>query len=76
MKNVLIDIRDENEIIRRTFSNLDMVSVEDMLNEIENLLFEKDRLEEKIKDMEQDKEDNFKRVSISEQVGINDNDFI
>ena len=67
MKKILVDIREENESIRDYFKNKDLVSVNDLLNAIDDLIYERDNLEDKIKDMEQDIEDNYKPISKSEQ---------
>lgn len=52
---------------------IDSGTVESM---IEDLITEIDRLEEKIEDMEQDIQDNYKRVPVAEQVGIRNSDFL
>lgn len=43
---------------------------------IEDLISEIDKLEEKYTDLEQDLEDNYRFIPVSEQVGISDKDFI
>ena len=68
MKELKIDIRNENEYIRNRFKGVDLISLEDLLNEFENLIFEVERLEERIEDLEQDIEDNYRRIPISEQI--------
>lgn len=52
------------------------ISVESLLDMIFDLLNEVHIKEELLEDMEQDIQDNYKRISISEQVGISDKDFI
>ena len=47
-----------------------------MLCIIEDLMYEIDRLQEEIEDMEQDIHDNYKPIPIAEQVGISDGDFL
>lgn len=42
----------------------------------EDLISEIDRLEEKYSDLEKDVEDNYKPISVAEQYGISDRDFI
>lgn len=42
----------------------------------EDLISEIDRLEEKYSDLEQDLEDNYRPIPVSEQVGISDKNFI
>lgn len=67
MEKILVDIREESEQIKRIFENKDLISIEDLLSKIEELDDDKGYLEDKIKDMEQDIEDNYKPISKSEQ---------
>ena len=49
----------------------------DAINDIiEDLLLEIDRLQEKYEDLEQDIEENYKPIPVSEQYGISDRDFL
>ena len=43
---------------------------------LEDLICEIDRLEEKYEDLQQDLQDNYKRIPASEQVGVTDRDFM
>lgn len=43
---------------------------------LENLLSLIDNLQEEIKDIEEDRDENYKPIPVSEQVGISDKDFI
>ena len=54
MEKILVDIREENESIRDYFKNKDLVSVDDLLNAIDDLICEKDNLEEKLEDQEEE----------------------
>lgn len=47
-----------------------------MLYMIEDLICEVERLEEKIEDILQDRNDNYRQIPYAEQVGISDRDFI
>lgn len=47
-----------------------------VISMIDDLVHEISRLNEKIKDREQDIKDNYRRISVAEQVGISDRDFI
>lgn len=67
MENILVDIREKSKQIKRIFENKDLISIEDLLSKIEELDDDKGYLEDKIKDMEQDIEDNYKPISKSEQ---------
>lgn len=65
------------DIIWKDAENIDgYICSETMLGIIEDLISEIDRLEEKIKDIESDIRDNYKRIPVEEQVGISDRDFI
>lgn len=52
------------------------IPAENTISLIEDLMCEIDRLNEKVEDIEQDIESNYKPISTSEQVGIIDKDFI
>lgn len=67
MEKILVDIREESKQIKRIFENKDLISIEDLLSKIEELDDDKGYLEDKIKDMEQDIEDNYKPISKAEQ---------
>lgn len=75
MNNVFIKKEELNEWLKKYF-NGDLISINDMISVMEDLVGEIDRLKEKIEEIEQDKEENYKQVSISSQVGINNSDFI
>lgn len=51
MDKILIDIREEHISIRRYFNDKDCISVEDLLEAIDNLIYEKDNLEEELDDI-------------------------
>lgn len=53
----------------------DLVSVEDLLGIIEDLLFECEHLKEVIEDMKNDMDSNYKRISDRELYCISDRDF-
>lgn len=75
MDKVLVDIRKETKTIREYFNDNDLVLVEDLLNAVDNLIYEKHCLEEEIEDIKQDIQDNYKPIPYSTQVGISDKDF-
>ena len=54
---------------------LGYVPAESATDIIADLILEIDRLEEKIEDIEQDRDDNYKPISYAEQVGYNERDF-
>ena len=51
------------------------VPVESLVAMVEDLLLEIDGLEEKIRDREQEIEDNYEPISYAEQIGYNERDF-
>lgn len=67
MENILVDIREESKQIKRIFENKDLISIKDLLSKIEELDDDKEYLEDRIKDMEQDIENNYKPILKSEQ---------
>ena len=52
------------------------ISEDDAISIIEELVNEIEVKEEKIRDMEQDIEENYRPIPVSEQYGISDRDFI
>jgi hypothetical protein len=46
MEDVYIDIRKENKWIQECFKNKDFVSIDELLNKFEELLFENEHLKE------------------------------
>lgn len=78
MDRIMIDLRNENECsqIRKIFTNKDLVSVEDLLDMICELDDRVSDLTDEINYINQDIEDNYKKISIEDQVGISERDFI
>ena len=54
----------------------DLISINDLINCIEDLDEELDRYKEKLEDLEQDLEDNYKPIKKSNQYDVSDCDFI
>lgn len=67
MEKLLVDIREESKQIQRIFQNKDLVSIEDLLAKIEELDDDLSDKEDKIKEIKQDIEDNYKSIPKSEQ---------
>lgn len=67
MNEVYIDMRKENEWIRKYF-NKDLVSIEELIGCIEDLDSEVERLEEKYEDLVRDVEDNYRPIPYDEQI--------
>ena len=75
MENILIKCDGRNFV--RGFAARDRImTLEELLDLCENLYNEVDILTEKIDDLEQDIQENYKPIDKSEQYGINDSDFI
>ena len=75
MERVYIDIRKENQWIRKYFNNKDFISVDDLLDVIENLDSEVECLKEQIEDIKQDRDDNYRPIPYSEQICVDENMF-
>lgn len=76
MKDIYVDLREQNKTMRNIFINRDLVSIDDLLDKIEDLTFELEAVKEEYEDFKRDVEDNYKYMPIDEQVGISDRDFI
>lgn len=75
MKEILIDIRDINGL-KDIYKNKDFISLEEIICDYQEKLWEVQDLEEKIEKMEKNIQENYKRIPIAEQVEISDDDFI
>lgn len=75
MNNIIVNIQEENSIIRNYFKNKDLVSVEDLLGAIEDLKLEVERLNEQIEDKEQYYKDNYRKVDDYEFYGVSRKEF-
>ena len=52
MEQVLIDIRNENDYFKREFKNQDTVSLYDLINKFDEIIYEKNELKNKIFELE------------------------
>lgn len=75
MNEVYIDMRKENDWIRKYFKDKDFISIEELICCIEDLDGEVDHWKEKYQDLEQDLQDNYRPIPYSEQVCVSDRDF-
>ena len=75
MDEVYIDMRNENEWIRKYFDK-DWVSIEELLATIEDLDSEIENWKEKYEDLEEYLRENYKPITYAEQVCVSDKDFI
>ena len=60
----------------KSFKEKDVYSWEEILDIIQDLESEKFRLEEELEDLKKDMEENYKRIPVSEQYEVYDDDFI
>lgn len=75
MDKVLIDIRKETRELKEYFNQADTISISDLIDAVDNLIYEKHCLEEEIEDIKQDIQDNYKPIPYSKQVEVSDKDF-
>lgn len=75
MNDAYINVKKQNKKISSLFEK-EFVSVEDILNKLDEMINEVDDLNEKIQHIEQDREENYRPVPVAEQVGISDRDFV
>lgn len=61
---------------REIIGDKQYIEVEELLGIIENLDYEVERLEDELRDLRQDVEDNYERRSLAEDYCISDRDFI
>lgn len=73
MQEVLVNLSGDT---LEEYFNKHLVSIEELLSAIDELIYKKEQLECKIRDMEQDIEDNYRPIPLAEQYGVSDRDFI
>lgn len=69
MENIYVDLRTQNIWIQRAFENKDMVSVEEILEKLDDLLNELDYTKEQFQEFKRDVEDNYRPLKYEEQLG-------
>lgn len=76
MEEVYIKVK--NTVFEDLFQNKDIVSIEEVLTELVNLIDERDQLEEKINDLEKDIEEKYELRNIDPyaEYGISERDFV
>lgn len=73
MENILINL--EEQFHRRYFKK-DIVTLEEILEKIEELDDEVEKLRETYQELENDVKDNYRPISTMEQIGMSERDFI
>lgn len=74
MNNVYVKKENLGEIVEKHF-NKDLISIDDLIGLIEELDYHIDRLEEKINDIEQEIEDNYRPINNYSLYGVSESDF-
>lgn len=69
MENIYIDLRQENKWIRERLNNKDMISINDLMDEFENLLYELEGVQEELKEFKNEVEENYEMIKYSRQIG-------
>lgn len=69
MENIYIDLRQENKWIRERLNNKDMISINDLMDEFEDLLFELEGVQEELKEFKNEVEENYEPIKYSKQIG-------
>ena len=73
---LLINLKEQNSWIQDRFPKKDLITLDELMSDYEDLIAEVERLQEEIEDFKQDRDENFKRISVSSQVEIDDSYFI
>lgn len=81
MENVYIKIDDEiikkvEAITMTNYATTSMISVDKIVDMLNNMIVEYDRLEEEKEDLENDLENNYQKIDKNEQYEIYNHDFI
>ena len=63
-------------LVKKYFKDKDFYSIDELIGIIEDLDSDVERLEDELKDIKRDMEDNYRPIPYAEQVGISDSDFI
>ena len=75
MENVMINL-EGYDWLKRLFDGKDLVSIEDMIELIDELQYDRDYIKEEFEDYKNYVADNYKPIPYGEQVDISDKDFI
>ena len=76
MDDIYVDLRYQNEWIKKAFDDKDMVNIDEVLTKVGDLLDELEAIKEEYEDFKQDVADNYKYIPLAEQLDISDRDFI
>ena len=75
--NVMVDLRESDPKVKETFNGVDFVTLQDLLDKFEDLVYElASKEEEKIDDLKLDMESNYKKIDANcDFYGMSENDF-
>jgi hypothetical protein len=73
MEDVLVKIKDTT---LGRYLEKDLISINELLDALDQAIWEKDELKAEFEEFKQEVEDNYRPVSYAEQVGYNVRDFI
>ena len=59
-KDLRIDIRESNKWIKDRFKNKDIITLDDLFGDYQDLIDEVDHLEEELRDLKKDMEENYR----------------
>lgn len=62
--------------LQKYFEDKDIVSIYDLLNLIDNLDYEKEKLRLEMQEREEDIKENYRRIPVNEQYDVHNKDFI
>lgn len=75
MENIYVDMREQGYTLARYFKSKDLVSVEEILDELVEVIDELENLQEEFEDYKEYVQDNYREIPYSEQIGYNPRDF-
>ena len=71
--NVFISTKELSDYIRNDyFRDKDLVTLDEIFSLLEDLACDKERLEEELEDLKRDIEDNYRPLSVREQIGYDE----
>lgn len=75
MKNILINIEDYDDDFKKEFCNKDVITLAELIYAIDDLICENGRLQEKIDELEESIQNDYKPINKHEFYGVNEGDF-
>lgn len=74
--NVMVDLRESVPKVKETFNGFDFVTLQDLLDKFEDLVYKLASKEEEIDDLKLDMESNYKKIDANcDFYGMSENDF-